>query len=185
MSYIYSERKEEIRQVHNADKTISEECINNIIIGRITEAPEHHRDNEFIHSGYRINFNSSKHVLKSLFMIHNESVNIWSHLLGAGLIIILVAYTSIYYQSHKAEIYDILEHKWDGLNDRWKEFSIYLVDKMPSYENFRSDLQIKLKEGQSTFNDYASSFKNKTVHYFNAVDDTLNEYKDYIKAKFQ
>jgi adiponectin receptor len=34
-------------------------------------------------SGYRIGFNSLSKILKSIFMIHNETVNIWSHLLGA------------------------------------------------------------------------------------------------------
>ena len=29
------------------------------------------RDNEFITSGYRLNFNSSKKILRSLFMFHN------------------------------------------------------------------------------------------------------------------
>lgn len=38
------------------------------------------KDNDKIHTGYRINFNSISKLLKSLFMVHNESVNIWSHL---------------------------------------------------------------------------------------------------------
>ena len=38
--------------------------------------------NKHIKSGYRINFNSSWRILQSLFMIHNETINVWTHLLG-------------------------------------------------------------------------------------------------------
>ena len=51
------------------------------------------RDNEFIKTGYRLNFNSSKKILRSLFMFHNESFNVWSHLAGLILFGILLGYT--------------------------------------------------------------------------------------------
>jgi adiponectin receptor len=38
-----------------------------------------HRD--YIHDGYRINY-SFTHTLLSLFTLHNETMNIWSHLIG-------------------------------------------------------------------------------------------------------
>ncbi|KAJ4300555.1 hypothetical protein N0V88_003233 [Collariella sp. IMI 366227] len=41
------------------------------------------RDNPSIHSGYRPESNSFLLSLQSLFYLHNESVNIWTHLLGA------------------------------------------------------------------------------------------------------
>lgn len=34
------------------------------------------KDNEFIRHGYRAHFNSTRKLLKSLFMFHNESVNV-------------------------------------------------------------------------------------------------------------
>lgn len=39
--------------------------------------------NQYIHNGYRKNFNSTFRVLKSMFMWHNETVNIWTHFIGA------------------------------------------------------------------------------------------------------
>jgi len=39
------------------------------------------KENDKIRSGYRINFQSKKSLFKTLFMIHNESINIWTHLL--------------------------------------------------------------------------------------------------------
>jgi len=34
--------------------------------------------------------------MKSLFMLHNESVNVWSHLFGVSLFIFLIFYTVVY-----------------------------------------------------------------------------------------
>ncbi|KAL7629222.1 hypothetical protein AAE478_000742 [Parahypoxylon ruwenzoriense] len=47
------------------------------------ELPAWRRDNQFIVSGYRPDSNSYRRSLASLFYLHNESVNIWTHLLGA------------------------------------------------------------------------------------------------------
>lgn len=52
-------------------------------IGTWEETPKFCQDNEYIRTGYRINFRTVPQILKSLFMIHNETVNIWSHLVGA------------------------------------------------------------------------------------------------------
>lgn len=65
-------------------------------IGHIKKAPSYIVDNEYIQRGYRINFNSKRKLLKSLFMLHNESVNVWSHLIGVGCFIGLLIYTLIY-----------------------------------------------------------------------------------------
>lgn len=47
------------------------------------DLPAWRRDNAFIHSGYCQIRPSYLHSLRSLFNLHNESVNVWSHLLGA------------------------------------------------------------------------------------------------------
>jgi hypothetical protein len=54
-------------------------------IGNWDDAPDFMQDNEYIKRGYRINFNTIGRVLKSLFKLHNETTNIWSHLLAAIL----------------------------------------------------------------------------------------------------
>ena len=41
-------------------------------------------------NGYRINYDSWKETLKSLFQIHNETVNVWTHL--AGFVVCLVTF---------------------------------------------------------------------------------------------
>lgn len=54
-------------------------------IGKKEEAPDFQQDNEFILAGYRINHHSCCSTVKSLFTCHNESVNVWSHLMGAAV----------------------------------------------------------------------------------------------------
>lgn len=54
------------------------------------------KDNEHITHGYRIGFNTPKKILRSLFMVHNESVNIWSHFLPALLIFCLIFYLIVF-----------------------------------------------------------------------------------------
>ena len=56
------------------------------------DLPPWRRDNTFILSGYRAPQPSYRHAVRSLFYLHNESVNIWSHLLGA----VLAAAASLY-----------------------------------------------------------------------------------------
>jgi adiponectin receptor len=47
------------------------------------DLPTWRRDNQYILSGYRADSNSYWKSFKSLFYVHNEFVNIWTHLLGA------------------------------------------------------------------------------------------------------
>lgn len=50
-------------------------------------------DNEYILKGYRVNFNTIPRTIKSLFLLHNESFNVWSHLIGVFFIIFLIFFT--------------------------------------------------------------------------------------------
>lgn len=65
-------------------------------VGCWEEAPDYAHDNEYIRKGYRINFNSIKEVVKSLFILHNESMNVWSHLCGVILFICLITYVAVW-----------------------------------------------------------------------------------------
>jgi len=60
-------------------------------IGHLNHTPEFLKYNPFLHTGYRINFNTPGKVVRSLFMLHNESVNIWTHLCG-GIALMLISF---------------------------------------------------------------------------------------------
>ncbi|KAK2031734.1 HlyIII-domain-containing protein [Colletotrichum zoysiae] len=55
------------------------------------DLPAWRRDNAFILTGYRPDSNSYLGSLRSLAYLHNESVNIWSHLLGAAAFLVAAA----------------------------------------------------------------------------------------------
>ena len=73
-------------------------------IGHMLMAPAFLIDNEFILHGYRINFNTKMKIFKSLFMLHNETVNVWSHLLGVFAIFAYFLYTV-------SSVYDSLTYR--------------------------------------------------------------------------
>ncbi len=47
--------------------------------------PDYLKDNEFIQTGYRLPDLPLRDTLRSLFDLHNETGNVWSHLLGGWL----------------------------------------------------------------------------------------------------
>lgn len=54
--------------------------------------------NEYILHGYRVNFHSYPQLLKSVFQWHNETMNIWSHLLGVILFLALIIYFAVVFK---------------------------------------------------------------------------------------
>ena len=59
-------------------------------VGTIDDAEEHTIDNLYITRGYRINHNTCRSIFKSLFSCHNEFVNIWSHIIGVLVFLVLL-----------------------------------------------------------------------------------------------
>ena len=96
---MFEDEKESLKKKEKKSKQI--------ILVSYNEAPKHLQDNEYIRKGYLVNCDSMKKVTKSLFMIHNETVNVWSHLLGAILIIVLVVYTAISITNYKTHLSNI------------------------------------------------------------------------------
>ena len=48
------------------------------------------RFNKDIKFGYRINHRDTTKILKSIFTFHNETINIWTHLIGAFIIFSII-----------------------------------------------------------------------------------------------
>ncbi|TVU50055.1 hypothetical protein EJB05_01410 [Eragrostis curvula] len=61
---------------------------------RYDELPEWLKDNEFIHGYYRCEW-PMKETLLSIFSIHNETLNVWSHLVGFLLFLCLTIFTAM------------------------------------------------------------------------------------------
>ncbi len=174
MIEVIDERKEEIKQVnfHSLETDISSEETR---IVKIEETPPHLIDNDYIRRGYRINFNNFRSIIRSLFMIHNELINVWSHLIGALIVLTLVFHTAIYVKSHKDEIIELLDQKWDTFNEN-------IVPFMPSS---LKELREKYSESTEKLSDYFSELKNKTVDYFAHMDEKLNHFKHKINEQIK
>jgi predicted membrane channel-forming protein YqfA (hemolysin III family) len=75
---------------------------------RIGPIDEHHKflkENEFIVQGYRLYFNSVGKIFKSLFLVHNETINIWTHALGTLLFFSLFCYLLLTTEDSSASLY--------------------------------------------------------------------------------
>lgn len=109
--YIYNmnHKKESLKEDDELSKFNSKyEDKKGIILGTYNDLPDFFKDNEYIRKGYLINCNSKLKALKSLFYLHNETVNIWSHLLGAIFFFCLIWYTAIYIKE-KSSFSEIIE----------------------------------------------------------------------------
>lgn len=53
------------------------------------ELPDHMKDNDFIVTGYRAYY-SAKQCFSSIFRVHNETMNIWTHMLGFFLYVAML-----------------------------------------------------------------------------------------------
>ena len=71
-------------------------------LGSIDDARTQHEwlvYNEHIHSGYRINYHSWNILFRSIWQCHNETTNIWSHLLGVVAFVAFMVYIVSKYSS--------------------------------------------------------------------------------------
>jgi adiponectin receptor len=57
--------------------------------GEFEQLPEWRRGSPFIRYGYRMNIQSLRDVLWSVFHVHNETLNIWTHLFGVAMMVYL------------------------------------------------------------------------------------------------
>ena len=60
-------------------------------IGSLKDTPEWLRD-DYLINGYRINHRRISDLLRSLFRLHNETFNIWTHLIGVIVFLSLTVY---------------------------------------------------------------------------------------------
>ena len=80
-----------------------EENESNLAVGSFEEAPKFMQDNEYITTGYLLNCTTFKKTFKSLFMCHNETINIWTHIFGALFFLLLIFYTSIFITNYNSQ----------------------------------------------------------------------------------
>jgi len=133
-------------------------------IGHLDHVPHFLKDNEFIHSGYRINFHTPKKVLKSLFMVHNESVNIWSHLGGAIFLVILCVVLCFSVNSLDTQN---IKH---FVEVEVKELFTPIYDRLPNF----SEIEHELSEKFSQTKDDLTKFGENTVSNLESTLESIS-----------
>ena len=83
-------------------------------------------------TGYRIGFHSYKDAARSIFMIHNETMNIWTHFLGALGFVCVVFYVIIYMQPVSLRDDTPLSDRWLSGKFDGGRFDLLQCDK-PSF----------------------------------------------------
>jgi adiponectin receptor len=111
--------------------------------------PGYLRDNEYIHRHYRCEWPLPQ-VLLSAFSIHNETLNVWTHLIGFFIFLALTIYTA----TQVPNVVDIqsLQHLPDVLrNADIHKIQAELLSCLPSLPHL-SDLQKLKDELKSSWN---------------------------------
>lgn len=168
----------------------------------IGELDQHHdflNDNEFIVRGYRLNFSSIGRIFRSLFMCHNESMNVWSHLLGAIVFLGLLWYVAVWigfaptphtheiyeslsnstYVSELRDTFETLRHMEEKMEERVREVAAAFC---PNVDTVIEDIEALLPAHTlEAFSDLKSSMKSRIVHFCEAIEEEFDsQYFDFL-----
>ena len=177
--FMKDSEKVDIKEIEKDIKEIS----NKIIVGNYADSPNYLKDNEYIKRGYLINCHSVRLVLRSLFVCSNETINIWSHLIGCIISISLIILTAIFIKRGKIkelslEEYETLKIQINETIIPWSsELSYYKIIEeeeidskvCPILDNILSKTENLVSE-YSTYLTIAEIIQN----YIYNVDDLIN-----------
>jgi hypothetical protein len=90
------------------------------IVG-IEDAPTFLIDNKHLTRGYRKDFRSISSILRSCFMAHNETMNIWTHFLGALWLVWAMYYLTTFSMAHRS-----VEEHFKGMFYKKENYGGYL-----------------------------------------------------------
>ena len=151
-----------------------------IIIGKYSEAPDYLKDNEYIKTGYLINCHSLKLVVRSLFVCSNETINIWSHLIGCIISILLIIFTAIFLKTSLMR--ELTETEYKNLKVKVNETIIpwstglrnhKLIEKDSINTNVSSVIDNILSNTQNLVSNYGTRFTAITL-IGNFIENTKN-----------
>ena len=180
MSFYENIKEDKLKDNKTLTKEKSLKNEDKIIVGKYSDAPEYLKDNEYIKKGYLINCHSLKLVLRSLFICSNETINIWSHLLGCIISILLILFTAMFIKTSlmrklTQEEYDDLQIKINETIIPWSsELRKYkLIEKEKIDSNVCSIIENILSNADNLYNDSGEKFA--TVYIIEKfIDNTKN-----------
>ena len=119
------EKKIQKNNINPKEKEASKNLNNKIIVGKYSEAPDYLKDNEYIKEGYLINCNSIDKVFRSILVCSNESINIWSHLTGCIISILLIIFIACFLKTGK--IKELSQSEYEDIQIKLNEAVIPLI----------------------------------------------------------
>ena len=144
-------------------------------LGTYEEAPKFIQDNEYLKHGYLLHCNTFKKIFKSFLIIHNESINIYSHLLGALFFFILIWYTTFFISNRKTQITQI-KSAASSVAIKAKELKKESPDIMDKIYESMKEIENNFKKLDKN-NIYSKSFNN-----INDIRDELKNYTNHQTA---
>ena len=151
-----------------------------IIVGKYSDAPDYLKDNEYIKNGYLINCHTLKLVVRSLFVWSNETINIWSHLLGCFISIFLILFTAMFIKTSLTKEltqteYEELQIKVNETIIPWSsELRKHKLDEIGTInENVCSIIDNILLNTDSLVTNYGTKFTTITI-IETFIDNTKN-----------
>ena len=163
---------EKLKNRINSNNDIKEQS--NIIIGTFSEAPKFLQDNEYIKNGYIVNCASFKRALRCLFKFHNETMNTWTHLLGAIFFIFLIFYTIFFITNFNIQLNIIKKNNLPIVEEKAVLLYEYSPGSMHTFYN-------SVKNIQKHFNNYnRKKIYNET---FNNIFLLYNDVLKFISSK--
>ena len=155
----------------------------NLLVGSFIEAPKFMQDNEYIKGGYLLNCTTFKKTFKSLFMCHNETINIWTHLLSAIFFFALIFYTSIFISNYKSQLNKL---KNDIALTEQKVESLYEESPNVMNNTYYSIIELKKTINKVNTNDeylYQKSLQ-LILYLYNEVKNISSNFIDTLSSKF-
>ena len=146
-----------------------------LTLGTFEEAEKFMQDNEYIREGYILNCNTFKRNLRSLLMIHNETVNVWSHLVGAIFFFFLIWYTTIFITNLQTQVSNIRSDA-SLVANKAREFKEESSDIMKNVYTSMKEIEYNFK------NFYNAEKEEETTVYiraFNEINYIYGELKNY------
>ena len=119
------EKKIQKNDINPKEKEVSKNLDNKIIVGKYSEAPDYLKDNEYIKEGYLINCNSFDKVFRSILVCSNETINIWSHLFGCIISILLIIFIACFLKTGK--IKELSQTEYEDIQIKLNEAVIPLI----------------------------------------------------------
>ena len=164
-----------------------------LVLGTFDDVPDYLKQNEYIKNGYRLNCDSVFKSLKTLFVLHNESVNVWSHLIGAILFMLLIFYTIYFITNYATQLMTLKKYiidieKTSNLftnydnNEKIKQFYNSLNSFKFEINNLNSSIHVIQKKEKSFFtlnNAYESMINN-----LGKVSGSFSNFINYLKSKY-